>query len=91
MYIYLKSNLDFRHLFRIAKCVKDFTSSDKTKKLYDYSIPYGLRKAVFKTLSIPTYTNEIKESKEYPFTKFISKNTTVFLGDKYFHIKIDHL
>lgn len=90
MYIYLKSKLDFRHLSRIAKCVRDCTLSGKTKKLYDYSIPYGLRKAVFKTLSIPTYTNELKESKEYPFTKFISKNTKVFLGNKYFHIKIEH-
>ncbi len=90
MYIYLKSTLDFKQIPKIARCVKDLTSLGEFKKLYSFSIPYGLRKAIFKTLSIPTYTNEIKETKEYPFTKFISKNTKVFLGDKYFHIKIDH-
>ena len=90
MYIYIKSTLDFKQIPKISRCVKNLTSLGEFKKLYNFSIPYGLRKTIFKTLSIPTYTNEIKESSEYPFTKFISKNTKVFLGNKYFHIKINH-
>jgi hypothetical protein len=90
MTIYLKSTLNINHLSRITRCVTDLAKSGEFSKLYNYSIPYGLRNSIFKTLSIPTFAYEIEESKLYPFTKFISKNTKVFLSKKNFHIKINH-
>ncbi len=89
MTIYLKSTLNLRHLQRIVKCTDDLVKLGETSKLYSYSIPYSLRHSIFKTLHLPIFTNELNESKEYPFTKFISKSIQVFLGKKYFHIKMN--
>ena len=57
--------------------MNDEAADENVNDLYYYSIPYGLRRTIFKTLNIPSYSSEIDESKEYPFTKFISKNINV--------------
>jgi hypothetical protein len=90
MSIYLKSTLNSIHFNRIAKCVNSFIKFGNIDNLYYYSIPYSLRKKVFKSYCIPFYMNNISEKKVYPFTKFISKSIDVSIGEKCFYITIRH-
>jgi hypothetical protein len=92
MSIYIKSTAkkSFVYNNKLVKCIDSFVKTGDIDKLYYYSIPYGLRKTIFKTLNIPIYNEDISDKSLYPFTKFISKNIDVSIGKKCFYIKLKH-
>jgi hypothetical protein len=90
MSLYFKSGFKKEHMQRILSCVKYFKSQDKLHDLHTFSIPYQLRKCIFKTLKIPSYSYEIDSTVLYPFTKFLSKTVQVYMSKKAFVIKIPY-
>jgi hypothetical protein len=90
MPIYFKSGLKMDHMKRILPCIQYFDMKNKIHDLYTFSIPFQLRKCVFNTLNIPSYSYNVDCSTLYPFTKFISKNIKVYMSNKAFVIKIQH-
>lgn len=90
MSLYFKSGLKREHMQRILPCVHFFKNHNKIHDLHAFSIPYQLRKCIFKTLKIPSYSYEIDSTRLYPFTKFLSKNIQVYMSKKAFVIKIPY-
>jgi hypothetical protein len=90
MSIYFKSTLNHNHINRIVKCTDSFIKTGNVHNLYYYSIPCSLRKKIFKSYCIPFYTDNIPDKKVYPFTKFISKNIDVSIGERSFYIRLFH-
>lgn len=90
MSLYFKSGLNIEHMKRISPCVQYFKTKNKIHDLYTFSIPFQLRKCIFKTLNIPSYSHEIDTTSLYPFTKFLSKRIQVFMSKNAFMIKIPY-
>lgn len=90
MAVYFKSGLRMGHMKQILPCIHYMKSNNKIHDLYTFSIPFQLRKCVFNTLKIPSYSYTIDCSTLYPFTKFISKNIEVYMSKKAFVIKLPY-
>jgi hypothetical protein len=90
MSVYFKNGLKMEHMNRILPCIQYVKSKNRIHDLYTFSIPFQLRKCVFNTLRIPTYSYNINCTTLYPFTKFISKNIKVYMSKKAFVVKLPY-
>lgn len=89
MSIYLKSTLNAKHLYRIKKTVSSAIKSGNIDNLYYYSIPFGLRKTVFKSFSIPIYLNDYIDKTFCPVENFFLKDICLSLGEKCYNVYLE--